>query len=295
MQCTGKSNCRGYGVFNPLTSTSFKDTDQAFEIRYADLTGSTGHYGIDSFAFSSSGSGAVTDLQFGVVSQSSTHIGVFGIGFNSLEADVQKNNIQYDNYPALLAKQGVISKEAYSLYLNDVGQQGTVLFGGIDRAKYSGSLVKLPLAGDPARLSVVLNDVTTNGHTSSVGKPVTLDSGSTFSYLPEDSLNLLGSSIGATQYYDRSVGTYYTLPCSTSGSVSFNFDGVSIDVPYSDLLADLGDGNGTCLLEILTQPDKHILLGDNFLRHAYSFYDLSDRSISLAQVKFTSDSDIVGA
>lgn len=295
VQCTGKSDCKSYGVFDPLASTTFKKTDQNFGISYVDHTGSTGYYGLDDFSFSTGGSGAVKGLQFGVVDQTSTNIGIFGIGFSSLEADAQKNNIQYDNLPVLMAKQGVISKEAYSLFLNDVGEQGTILFGGIDQAKYSGKLVLLPLAGDPSRLSVILNNVSAGGQSYSVDKAVTLDSGSTYSYLPEASLSLLGDSIGGSKNYDSLVGTYYTLPCNTRGSLSFNFDGVSIEVPFSDLLTNLGDGGGNCLFDILTQSDEYILLGDNFLRHAYSFYDLSDGSISLAQAKYTSDSAIVSA
>lgn len=70
--------------------------------------------------------------------------GVMGIGYDSNETPGP--NGKYPSVMDNLVTEGIISRKAYSLYLNDLqSDRGSVIFGGIDTTKYTGDLVALPL------------------------------------------------------------------------------------------------------------------------------------------------------
>lgn len=80
---------------------------------------------------------------FGVAKSSNqTGVGIMGFG----PPPFGFNNS--DSYPLILtsmAKQGAIKSPAFSLHLNDFNNtKGAVIFGGVDKKKYKGSLAKIP-------------------------------------------------------------------------------------------------------------------------------------------------------
>lgn len=279
------------GDFDPDSSSSLKNTGQKFEDAYGDRSSASGYWAKDSVTLSPNEKG-VTGLQFGVADQSTAGNGILGIGLVGLESTTETGQGTYKNFPALLKDQGLIDKNAYSLYLNSKdAQTGTILFGGYDKAKYEGELVSLPFSGqknsnlDNYRLDVTLDSVATDGDSGvSVNKPVNLDSGTTITLLPDDVVQYIGKALNADDNGN--------VDCDQPDKhLLFKFNGVSIKVPYSDLAFP---GNfGGCSLAVQGPLQGELILGDNFLRHAYIVYDLDDKKISLAQVKYTSDSDIV--
>jgi hypothetical protein len=76
-----------------------------------------------------------------------TKEGVLGVGYKAIESRVTfSEQPQYDNLPVLLVKQGLIASRAFSLWTNDDRAfGGTLLFGCVDTAKFSGELVTLDL------------------------------------------------------------------------------------------------------------------------------------------------------
>lgn len=71
--------------------------------------------------------------------------GIMGLGFPSGEFASNQNLSEYNTTVLTMANQGVINSAAFSLYLNDVASQGSILFGGYDTAKYTGELQTLDL------------------------------------------------------------------------------------------------------------------------------------------------------
>jgi hypothetical protein len=68
-----------------------------------------------------------------------------GLGFSAGEFLIGQGHPEL-RYPVLteeLAIQGHIDTPAFSMYLNDVHSHGSILFGGIDHAKYTGELKML--------------------------------------------------------------------------------------------------------------------------------------------------------
>lgn len=280
------------GYFDPSSSSTLKKTGQNFNDAYGDQSTASGYWAKDSVSLSPNEKG-VTGLQFGVADQSTAGNGILGIGLVGLESTTETGQGTYQNFPALLKDQGLIDKNAYSLYLNsEDAKSGTILFGGYDKAKFDGELVSLPFTGqrnqngDNYRLDVTLNSVAAEGDSGvSINKPVNLDSGTTITLLPNEVVEYVAEALNAND--DG------TVDCNQPDKhLLFNFNGVTIKVPYQDLAFP---GNfGTCSLAMQGPiMGNELILGDNFLRHAYIVYDLDDKKISLAQVKYTSESDIV--
>lgn len=273
-----------YGVYDHKSSSSYSYVTSGFEIQYVDMSSASGNWVTDKVSLSPNGP-SVDSLEFGdATTTNDLSSGILGIGYKKNEAASDK----YSNLPIALKDSGAIKKVAYSLYLGDKGSDaGTVLFGGIDHAKYEGDLVKLPVQSD-RDLSVTLNSI--GG--IDVGSAFTLDSGTTLSTLPPSILSELAQKIGATGQAD---GFYYWNDCDDAKPVTLSFNGVDITIPKEDITTPLQYSNGDpfpgCALAISPNA-KYPILGDIFLRHAYIVYDLEDNVISMAPVKYSSDEDI---
>lgn len=295
---TAASNtCTQYGSFDTGDSDSFNRNSSApdFEILYADGTSASGIWGTDTLVF---GNTTVDNLSFAVANRTSSDVGVFGIGLPALEV-TSEYGIEYANLPIKLRQQGIISKAAYSVYLgSSSAKTGTILFGGVDHAKYTGELTTVPIVSHTGstinRLEAKVDSITVNSTSDSVVVTsnlyaANLDTGSTLSYFPSSLLSSLVSSLGGSQ------GTYsgYTVVnCpSSSETMEINFSGRIISVPLKELIVTSGS---TCLLGVIEQSStsSYILFGDNVLRRMYVVFDLDDLQISIAQASYSSDSDI---
>jgi hypothetical protein len=200
--------------------------------------------------------------------------------------------------PQLLADNGDINSNAYSLWLNDLdASTGNILFGGVDTKKYTGSLSTLPVV--PSRgiyyeFIIALTGLGQNGNPTSIFSnqaiPVLLDSGSSLMYLPDDVTTSLYNAFDAQ--YDQSQGAAF-VDCGLAnqeGSLDFEFSGVHISVPLNELVIVAGyrGSEPICFLGIGPAGDSVCVLGDTFLRSAYVVYDLDNNEISLAQTNFNS-------
>ncbi|KAL6451755.1 SAP10 Candidapepsin-10 [Candida maltosa Xu316] len=263
-------SCTANGTFDTANSTTFKSTDDNFVIGYTDGSAAIGKWGIDSVQF---GNSTINELRLGIASQSSVSDGILGIGIPD----------GYDNFPIQLKNQKLIDKVAYSVYLNSsdaIG--GTVLFGAIDHAKYEGALTTVPLTSDTL-LSV-------NVTYENVNYSVILDTGSTFSIFPDTWINDFGTLLNGT--YDDNEEVYRIDCDSRDDFFEFEIGNASFAIPVEDFIVENDD---VCYLAIMGNSvigGDGILFGGDILRSIYLVYDLEDRTISVAPVRYTDDEDI---
>lgn len=282
-------DCTQYGSFDYLKSTTYKSLNTPFSISYLDGSGSFGQWSTDDFSFTG-GSTLIADFQFGLVDVDGSSTAVLGIA----KVDQESSQTEYPNLPVRLAQAGYIAKESYSLYLGPSdGLSGNIIFGGIDTAKYTGSLVPQTITpgGD---LTVNLASISAAGQpVSSYGVPVVLDSGTTYTYLLPSAFYYIGNVYNGIETV-LGTDTFWVVNCDQAQDtfITYNFNGISIDVPVKDLLEQIGVN--TCVLHIYLTTDTSIL-GDRFLRYAYLYYDLKDNYISLAKVKYTDETNIISA
>ena len=285
-QCQDNVQCKNDGTYNPSSSTTYKNLNTPFAIRYGDGSTSQGTWGLETVGF---GGISITGQQFADVTTTSVNQGILGIGYKTNEA-----NANYDNVPVTLKKQGIISTNAYSLYLNAPNAaSGTIIFGGVDNAKYSGSLIKEQVT-QSNQLTISLGSINYAGTTySNNNGDALLDSGTTLTYLTPDVASAIAEQAGAhyVTYPDGSGLWEIGCDASTSGNVVYSFaNGAKITVPLSELVYG-SSGDGYCVWGI-QQEEDFAILGDNFLRHAYLLYNLDANTVSIAQVKYTTTSSI---
>ena len=127
--------------------------------------------------------------------------------------------------------------------------------------------------------------------------PVLLDSGTTYTYVPQATYKKLASEVGVRYMSGSSV-----VKCSLkkyNGTVDFAFSGYEIHVPFNELVVDAYDiygdpilfenGDQLCFFGIfpdISDMPSTFVLGDTFLRSAYVVYDLDNAEISLANIHF---------
>ena len=196
---------------------------------------------------------------------------------------------------------------------NTDASSGSILFGGIDTAKYVGDLTRINIYPTQKVYTSFLVALTSLQATSPSGTdklssaqfpvPVVLDSGTTLSYLPTDLAKQVWKEAGAVYSPDIQLAL---VPCGmaqSKGHFSFGFAGPSgprINVSMDELVLDLTAGspplfsNGpykgleACEFGIQNFSQAPYLLGDTFLRSAYVVYDLINNQIGIAATDFNS-------
>lgn len=298
------------------SSTSFSNLSLVFDIEYVDGSAIDGYYFTDTVEI---GGATIDTVQMGLADESDVTYGIAGIGFPSNEAAATP----YPNLIDRFYEEGLIGSRAYSLYLDDLDSStGSILFGGVDSDKYSGSLIAVPIIKDSTAanytsFSITLSslaavsssDGTVSTNYSVSAQSVILDSGTTLTYLPETLAESIMDTFGAT--YDESYG-YATVACSVADSdlaLEYQFggsDGPIITVAASELVLSTGTSRGggsagaqaeeveTCAFGVSMSSSVH-LLGDTFLRSAYTVYDLDSKVVALAQTNFNSTGSSVSA
>lgn len=289
--------------FNRTNSQTFKKIDDDFEIHYLDNTTAKGSHVSDTLQL---GELQLQNFEFGLASSSSPGSSgsvpsrnTFGIGYRASESTTDGLRPTYDNLPFALAKAGYTKSAAYSLWLNDRhAAGGSILFGGVDTAKYEGELQTLPIVpgsdGNYTRTQVALSGVSISdgkGSSQDLGLKgpavAILDSGSTPAMLPPDMINSLVKIADITYYKAQNA---YIGPC-VSGDLIFNFGSVALNVSIDQISWPI-PVKGMCLWGIL--PSDQIIIGYTALRSMYVVYDLDQNQISLAPAKLdTTDSHIL--
>ncbi|KAL5366684.1 aspartic peptidase domain-containing protein [Aspergillus floccosus] len=304
--CQSSSDpCSASGSYNPDDSSTYDFVSSDFNISYADGTGAAGDYVTDTLHI---GGATIKDFQFGVGYYSGSAEGVLGIGYSSNEVQVGRfGKSSYPNLPQAMVKSGLIRSNAYSLWLNDLGANtGSILFGGVNKARYHGELQTLPVQPVNGRYSELLialtavsitSDSDSQNYTSdALPAAVLLDSGSSLTYLPNSIVEEIYNNLGVVYESSSGVGFVECSLAQSSVKLSYTFSSPTINVGIDELVLDAGDirfrnGARACIFGIAPAGSSTAVLGDTFLRSAYVVYDLANNEISLANTNFNSTED----
>lgn len=277
----GDIDCDKYGTYNEKDSTSFKRKNEGFFTLYLDHTFANGTWAQDTVEMSPGFK--VEGANFGVAKESNSTIGVLGIGSKILESSLKS----YDNLPLQMKSQGIIRKNAYSMYLTSEARNGSVLFGAIDHCKYQGSLVSFDIGEDTPQIP--LSTITFESQPAiELNDNVILDSGSSLTYFPSDITDQVVKQIFNHVSFSNDYNNYI-VPCSPKGNITFNFgDKKNITVPLDKFIVQIDQD--VCISGIVA--GDHSILGANFLRHVYSVFNIEEKTLSLAQINHTNNEDI---
>ncbi|KAK2590988.1 hypothetical protein QQS21_011324 [Conoideocrella luteorostrata] len=295
--------CVAFGKYDPRRSSNANGPFGKEELNYGDpsdrttQTSATILYYADTLSL---GGAKITNQTFGVVSQSKGQSqGILGLapdlkgGYNS--------NEPYSLVLSSMASEGVISSRVYSLDLRHANDQyGAVIYGGLDKSKFIGSLEKRPIVRGikgEYRLAVEMSTVgvttksSANFKVAGADANVMLDSGTTISRMHSAVALPILQALGAQ---DDGEG-YFQVPCSlqtSAGSVDFGFGGKTIRVPFKDFILNLSSSSKTCYVGMVLTTDQQIL-GDSVLRAGYFVFDWDNQQVHIAQAADCGKSDIV--
>lgn len=192
-----------------------------------------------------------------------------------------------------LAKEGITKSRAFGLDLAGIdSDRGSVVFGGVDKKKFRGTLERLPIvpaASSPdgfARYWVNLDglSLTAGDQTTQVIGPqvVFLDSGAQLSTFPQPVVDQIVSFFPGAQ---ATQNGQYQVDCglrSSKNTLNFKFGKTTIKVSYFDFIYQY-PGTTYCYLGVRPAFEKMYSLGDSFLRSAYVVYDQDHQELSVAQ------------
>lgn len=288
-------SCDYTGMFTKNQSSTYKEVDEDFAFYY--LNGNAkGKFAKDDLSI---GGRKISNFQFGLSDNAfgpDPLTGIAGVGPKSLEFSKNK----YPNLPEVLKDSGHIKKVAYSLYLDD--DDGHIIFGGYDEAKFVGDLVEHKMTNDK-RIQIDYQEVAVSGTKCSPdnygSQPALLDTGSTLSYLDDTTLQRVFLKLPVfVGDYLEDQGAYQISCMPPQFDVSFKFGDQDLKINGSDLIIPVSRNwsnlDKGCYFGITTSNNSNhrTILGGTFLRSVYALVDLEDKTVSLAPIKKTGDTNV---
>ena len=307
--CSSLVDCAELGSFDRSKSSTFEGTGQTTTVGFLDGSSITGIWFYDTVRIDRQ----TVKQQLAVSGRtgSGIHEGVLGVGFPASYPTINHN----------LAAQGVISSNMYSLWLDDLdSSKGTILFGGLNVAKFVAPLLRVPVVGSTnsdgsvsfnlptvalTRVATLKGSASTRQTLSGYSENAVLDTGTTLIVLQKPLADKIIDAMGAEYYPTDATSGTTIIPCTHANrdlSINFHFGGTrsgpTINVDVSDMvLQSLGSLNGVemCQFGLFTSDGSYLtVLGDTFLRSAYVVYDLDRNQIGLAQsIVNSGDANIV--
>ncbi|KAM7217130.1 Aspartic peptidase domain containing protein, partial [Rhypophila decipiens] len=226
--------------------------------------------------------------------------GIFGASYGA------GYNQDYNSVIDDMHEQGVIATKDFSVALGSVGgENGEVIFGGIDVAKFTGELHEIEISHQLPKMmdgyyrywiNVTAIGFTKPGSCETV--PVTPkgfderflpDTGTSLTYMPTEAFNKILDAFPDAQLSDEGFG--YTVDCShrtADGTIDYTFpDGFTVRVPFSEFIFLVpGDVTtnfqDTCIIGAVP-TESLFILGDTFLRAVYAVFSQEHHKVYLAQ------------
>lgn len=298
-------SCATGGSFKGKLSSTFRvnQTLGDFSLVFSNNIFACGRYVQDTFSFAGV---QVPSMIFGLANSSSMYYGSLGLGLVELESSYSivplMSNV-YPNFLMRLKSLGKIKRAVYSMYRNSSGaSNGRILFGGVDHSKYSNQLQTVPfvtmnttIRDDGVQLSVVLNSISVSssygslkfGRNSFMVVPDTL---SPYSLLPLGVLSSLVKAFNGKIVFSAGRVSH-SIDCAylkLNITLTFDFSGAILDIPLSSWILKQ---KGQCYLT----PDSHptyFVLGNDFLSHTYTVFDLESHEFSFAPSSFGDNEQI---
>ena len=186
-----------------------------------------------------------------------------------------------------MVDQKVIMEPVFSVYLQKDGNGtsgGEIIFGGIDKTKYTGDLTYVPVSGERYWQFTLDGFMLDDEEACDGGCEAVADTGRSWIIGPTQAVEMLHVKIGAKKQYNGQ----YAVNCSTVGSlpsINFGIGGKKFEMTGHDYIMTV---QGSCLsgFQGLDLPDGPLWgLGTIFLSKYYAVYDYGNKRIGFAPQK----------
>eukprot|EP00928_Gymnodinium_smaydae_P070453 TRINITY_DN54283_c0_g1_i1.p1 TRINITY_DN54283_c0_g1~~TRINITY_DN54283_c0_g1_i1.p1 ORF type:complete len:381 (+),score=103.04 TRINITY_DN54283_c0_g1_i1:58-1200(+) len=265
-------------VYNHTSSSTYKANGKDFEIQYGSgpCSGflsqddvSIGSLKLKGYTFAE-----VTDTSgLGQVYTQTPMDGILGLAFTSIATD---------HVPApmdALAKSGELADAVFAFYMGKGKQQSELVFGGVDKAHYTGDFTYVPLSAE-TYWQVKLASVKVGDDSVDTGASAAIiDSGTSLIAGPSDALKAIADKMGLQEQQGM-----YIADCGASlPNLSFTLG--SEQGPFSFTLEELvvQRQGSQCLLGLQASPEPLWILGDVFMRKYYVVFDWGKERVGIAK------------
>lgn len=303
--CQDKGNdCDKYGTVDTSSNSLALEEKGKLQTKFGKGQIAIGDFYSDVFKI---GNRKVTGTDFALLTTSSFEYNLLGLGY-------PYSGYSHPNLPQSMVNSGLIKTTAFSIWLNSLhATTGSILFGGLDRGKYSGKLETLPVqkdGGEYDEFYVMLEGISATVNNKLVPYvkterfSVVIDSGSTYTYLPLYLAQLIWKAAGIRSFHEENNSPLIRCDTNTNFALYFSFGSQqkkkNIRIPISQLIISNPDTSpplpqGQCHFGIFAVRDDATTtyLGETFMRSAYMVVDLENNQISLAQASNIGSSRII--
>ncbi|KAH9040251.1 acid protease [Lactarius hengduanensis] len=265
-------SCSGHKIYNVSDSSTAKDLNKRFELKYGDNSTVNGEQYTDTVSIvglTANGQtlGAAEAYSTGFQSDRFAADGLLGMGFQSVSV--------YNAAPLFqsLIAQGGVDQQVFSFYL---AKQGSELYiGGTNPSHYSGNFTYVP--------------VTTEGYWQVSFDGVWVDGTQVKqSASAIDGINALFAKIPGSRQVENGL---YTIPCDFNTPISVGFGGKEFSVDPKTFNLGYHDSSSTDCVAGAASDDSlrgsefsSGSFGDVFLQNVYTAFDVGNGQVGFADL-----------
>ncbi|TGO28179.1 hypothetical protein BPAE_0031g00450 [Botrytis paeoniae] len=282
--CTS-SACKTRASFGAADSSTYKAVNMDLDIAYG--SGHvTGTYATDTINFA----GMSLPLTLGIANKTSDQFNSFP--FSGILGLSQQTG-PVPNFLQTVVSSKSLKVNVFGMDLNrasDGTNTGEISFGAPDTSRYSGDLSYTGVAKNgPNHWALPLNNVGVgNTQLSTTGRLGYLDSGTSYIFGQPTDVIAFHALVPDAVTTDNNT---WTVPCSTTTSISFTFSGVTYNVSSVDWVGPSVDGVCTSNVYAVAVVDTNSwLIGDTFFKNVYALFDVDQDRVGLAQKKAVTSS-----
>ncbi|RAL64530.1 hypothetical protein DID88_002004 [Monilinia fructigena] len=282
--CTSTA-CKSRASFGAADSSTYKAVDMDLSIAYG--SGHvTGTYATDTIKFA----GMSFPYTLGIANSTSDQFNAFP--FSGILGLSQQTG-PIPNFLETVVSSKLLKANVFGMDLNrasDGPNTGEINFGAPDTSRYSGSLSYTSVAKNgPHHWALPLDNVGFgNTQVGITGRLGYLDSGTSYVFGQPTDVIAFHALVPNAKTTDNNT---WTVPCSTTTSMSFTFSGVTYNVSSKDWVGPSVDGVCTSNIYGVSVVDKNSwLIGDTLFKNIYALFDVDQNRIGLAPKKAVTSS-----
>ena len=276
--CTS-APCKTHNSFGAANSATFQTLPQSFSVAYGSGAVS-GMMASDSLSIA----GMKFSFDIGIANVTSNDFNAFPIdGILGLS----QANGSTPNFLQTMVAAKVLKANVFGMDLNrasDGTNTGEINFGAPDPSRYSGPLGYTPVSTNAEGDWAIPMDNVAVGTTQAgiTGKLGYIDTGTSYIFGPANDVATFHALIPGAKSAD---GVTYSVPCTTTTSISFTFGGVAYSVLSKDWIGPMV--NGACTSNVYGHAvvDGQWLMGDTFLKNVYAVFDVDLNRVGKSRMR----------